>query len=519
VEHLASALRNTHLHNCQRISPASNIAETSATFIFGSQIIKENNIVNRTLRTISLSVITALLLGSALAQGQQQEDASITAKRKTGVAAQGNSTPGRIAKFTDAKFIGDSNITEDDNGRIGIGTTLPSSQLTVNGIIEMMGAASGIKFPDGTLQTTAGLATVSRDGTLKGNGTPAAPLGVAVPLNLTGNIEFGSVLVVSNTHQLSTGVTATGGPEGAGVRGNGGNSEFGGPGVVGTGGTSAGFFPGGPGMFGKGGDANSGEGGAGVIGSGGDSNSRDGGTGVSGQGGSSVSGNGGRGVRALAGSSGGAGTRGGTGIEAVKGFGVNGGADGLAGNFLGNFQVIGNTHITGTLSKAGGSFKIDHPLDPENKYLSHSFVESPDMMNIYNGNITTDSNGVAVVELPHYFDSLNRDFRYQLTVVGQFAQAIVAEEVKENRFTIQTSAPGVKVSWQVTGVRQDVWANKNRIKVEEDKSELERGHYLHPEAFGKAEERDVEWANRPELMREIKQRRLEAEQLSRQPRK
>lgn len=49
----------------------------------------------------------------------------------------------------------------------------------------------------------------------------------------------------------------------------------------------------------------------------------------------------------------------------------------------------GNVAVQNTLSKGGGSFKIDHPLDPENKYLYHSFVESPDMMNVYNGNITT----------------------------------------------------------------------------------------------------------------------------------
>ena len=225
------------------------------------------------------------------------------------------------------------------------------------------------------------------------------------------------------------------------------------------------------------------------------------------------SGSGGVGVRAFGGLGFGPGKSGGTAIYAEGGIGANGAARGLAGFFSGNVQVLG------TLSKSGGSFKIDHPLDPENKYLSHSFVESPDMKNIYDGNITTDHNGIAVVELPDYFETLNRDFRYQLTVVGQFAQAIVAEEVKENRFTIKTNAPGVKVSWQVTGIRQDAWANKNRIKVEEDKSETERGHYLTPEAFGKAEERGVQWANQPEFIREIKQRRLEAEQQARQPRK
>ena len=463
--------------------------------------------MSRILKIISLAVMTAILLSSALAQGRPQQK---TAPK----AAQGDATPGQIVKFMKNKQIGDSNITEDDDGKIGIGTTLPTSQLTVDGVIEMLNGG-GIKFPDGTLQTTAGLATVSRDATLKGNGTSASPLGLAVPLRLSGPVEFGSVLVVSNTSTNSTGFTSNGGPSGAGVRGQGGNSNFGGPGVVGTGGTST-NFPGGPGVSGRGGDSDSGDGGAGVIGDGGESNSDESGTGVAGQGARGRNGNGGRGVRALGGSSGGPGTRGGTGLEVVKGFGVNGGTDGLAGNFLGNIQVFGNVNVTGTLSKGGGSFKIDHPLDPENKYLSHSFVESPDMMNIYNGNVTTDGNGFAVVELPDYFNSLNRDFRYQLTVVGQFAQAIVAEEVKDNRFTIQTSVPGVKVSWQVTGIRQDAWANNNRIKVEETKSELERGHYLHPEAFGKSEERGIEWANQPKLMREIKQRRLDAGQ-ARQP--
>jgi hypothetical protein len=59
--------------------------------------------------------------------------------------------------------------------------------------------------------------------------------------------------------------------------------------------------------------------------------------------------------------------------------------------------------------------------------------------------------------------------------------------------------------------------NKNRIPVEEHKSEKERGYYLHPEAFGQAEERGIDWALQPEVMREIKQRRLAAEQ--RQPRR
>jgi hypothetical protein len=134
------------------------------------------------------------------------------------------------------------------------------------------------------------------------------------------------------------------------------------------------------------------------------------------------------------------------------------------------------------------------------------------MMNIYNGNITTDQNGEAVVEMPNYFDALNKDFRYQLTVIGQFAQAIVASEMKDNRFMIKTNAASVKVSWQVTGVRHDAYADKHRVKVEEDKSEKERGHYLHPEVFNQPEEKSIEWARHPEMMQKVKQQRLEAEE-------
>jgi hypothetical protein len=159
--------------------------------------------------------------------------------------------------------------------------------------------------------------------------------------------------------------------------------------------------------------------------------------------------------------------------------------------------TVGNLNVMGTLSKGSGSFRIDHPLDPANKYLYHSFVESPDMMNVYNGNVTTDEHGLAVVTLPDYFEALNRDFRYQLTVIGQFAQAIVLKKVVNNRFVIQTDKPTVEVSWQITGIRQDAYANAHRIQVEVDKPEYERGHYLHPELFGASEEQAVGYGPAP----------------------
>ena len=139
------------------------------------------------------------------------------------------------------------------------------------------------------------------------------------------------------------------------------------------------------------------------------------------------------------------------------------------------------------LARAHGTFKIDHPLDPANKYLSHSFVESPDMMNIYNGNVVTDADGLAFVELPDYFEALNRDPRYQLTVMGVMAQAIVERKIEGNSFTIRTSEPNVEVSWMVTGIRRDAYAAAHPIVVEEEKALADRGRYLHPEEHGQPE--------------------------------
>jgi len=160
--------------------------------------------------------------------------------------------------------------------------------------------------------------------------------------------------------------------------------------------------------------------------------------------------------------------------------------------------VIGNVQISGTLSKGGGSFKIDHPLDPANRYLSHSFVESPDMMNIYNGNIVLNAKGEAVVTMPAWFEALNREFRYQLTALGAPGPNLyVAAEIKGNTFKIAGGKPGTKISWQVTGVRHDAYANAHRIPLEEDKTGDERGTYLHPEAFGQPATKGVTHARQP----------------------
>jgi hypothetical protein len=179
-------------------------------------------------------------------------------------------------------------------------------------------------------------------------------------------------------------------------------------------------------------------------------------------------------------------------------YGFSSSAEAFAGAFAGRVTISGATSIssslsvTGALSKGSGTFKIDHPLDPTNKFLYHSFVESPDMKNIYDGVVVLDASGEATVELPTYFEALNKDFRYQLTCVGGFAQVYVAEEISGNRFRIAGGKPGLKVSWQVTGIRKDPYAEKNRVQVEVEKTGDERGKYLYPSAYGAPESMGTE---------------------------
>ncbi len=419
----------------------------------------------------------------------------------------GSGTPGQLVKWTSSTLVGDAVISEDGSGRIGIGTTAPTSKLTVQGMIET--TLGGYKFPDGTVQTTAFnpgqfvrslnglqgnvtlagganvtitpngntltiattnvLTGVAHDATLKGDGTAATPLGLRLPLALRGSTNNGAALLdVETTGETSTGILGRGGD----------STGKGGTGLVSLGGNST---------QSAGGDAVRVIAGDGV----------NGGVAFFGQGGNALkSGLGGDGAFVEGGIGMGTGNKGGVGLSVLHGRGINGATDGLAGEFFGDVLITGN------LSKGGGSFKIDHPLDPENKYLYHSFVESPDMMNIYNGNVTTDANGEATVALPDWFEALNQDFRYQLTVIGTFAQAIVAQKVKGNSFVVKTNAPNVEVSWQVTGIRHDAYANKHRIQVEEQKPEDERGLYLHPDAFSQPEDKGVQFFHRVTLRKD-----------------
>ena len=168
--------------------------------------------------------------------------------------------------------------------------------------------------------------------------------------------------------------------------------------------------------------------------------------------------------------------------DATAGTGVYGylspGGAGHAGYFSGRVTVVGT--FTNTMS----SSRIDHPADPAGKYLTHSSVESSERLNVYSGKIELGPDGTAIVELPEWFEALNEDFRYQLTCIGEHAPVYIAEEIKENRFRIAGGFAGMKISWQVSGVRHDPYAKAHPLVVEEIKPVHEFGRFLHPELYG-----------------------------------
>lgn len=199
----------------------------------------------------------------------------------------------------------------------------------------------------------------------------------------------------------------------------------------------------------------------------------------------------------------------------VVAFGENAGVIGYGQHDMGIFgssknfyagYFDGDVFVKGSVTKGGGGFRIDHPLDPANKYLVHSFVESSEMKNMYDGVAVLNAKGEANVKLPAWFEALNGEFRYQLTAIGAPAPNLhIAAKIRKNSFKIAGGKKGTQVSWQVTGNRKDRWAQRNRITPEEKKSAREKGHYLHPRLFGKAEDKGVEWARHPELMKTLRQ--------------
>ena len=371
-------------------------------------------------------------------------------------------TPGKAVRFYTNNGTLNEGLRVTSASNVGIGTASPTQKLEVLGNVKISGVGNALVFPDGTVMTSAGAGT--NGGTITavnaGTGLTGGGTSGGVTLNIASGGVTNALLAansVTNTN-IADGSLSPTKISGGGFATLGTNSFNGSQGVVAM---------------------------------------SSGATGISVQTTDLAAAN-----TAISGLSDGLG---GTGVvgEAENGnlaIGVWGiSSSGVAGQFSGNVNVTGN------LSKAGGSFKIDHPSDPANKYLYHSFVESPDMKNIYDGVANLDAQGEAVVQLPAWFGILNKEFRYQLTCIGGFAPVYIAEEISENHFKIAGGKPGMKISWMVTGIRQDAWANAHRIPVEEEKTARERGYYLHPELYGQPAEKSIDSARRPETAKRASQ--------------
>lgn len=150
-------------------------------------------------------------------------------------------------------------------------------------------------------------------------------------------------------------------------------------------------------------------------------------------------------------------------------------------------STTGDLSVTGTVWKMTNFFALDHPLDPANKILFHAAIESPEAKNMYDGVVTLDGNGEAVIELPWYFEELNKDYRYLATPIGAPAPNLYLKKAqKKNKFIISGGDSGLRVSWQITGVRKDPFILANPIVPETEKGSdtiVNKGEYRYPEAY------------------------------------
>lgn len=172
---------------------------------------------------------------------------------------------------------------------------------------------------------------------------------------------------------------------------------------------------------------------------------------------------------------------------------LNGTGIGLYGNATGasQFAVFANGDHGGTGLK---SFLIDDPEDPTNKMLRHFCTEGNQPLNAYSGNVTTDGQGYAWVTLPSYIDDINKDFRYQLTVLDEgddFVQVKVCKKMTGGRFQVRTSKPGVEVSWRLEGVRNDLRVQKYGYSDVVEKPANWKGKYLRPDLYNLSPDRGI----------------------------
>jgi len=151
-------------------------------------------------------------------------------------------------------------------------------------------------------------------------------------------------------------------------------------------------------------------------------------------------------------------------------------------------------HANGELSASGlKTFKIDHPTDPENKYLKHFTIESNEVLNMYRGTATFDANGESIIEMPSYFDEININFSYHLTPIGSYAPLFVKSKMENRKFVVAGGNPGDEVSWTVYAERNDPYVQQNpdRKIVEQEKESWNKGKYLMPELYNQSADKKI----------------------------
>lgn len=394
------------------------------------------------------------------------------------------------AVFT-ALFHGLPAVAQTAKGLVVLQTTTPGTAQSGN--TNVAGTSRAGQFQGGG----AGLTGVDAD-LLDGLNSSAFLQGIPTPLSLTSSVSGGSVITGTNSH----GATSSNGLHGIGGTGVQGTGSYAGVsgdasviGVYGDGGEYGGYFRclgfSGYGVYGLA----TGQFSTNMVGVYGKTTSL-GGSGVKGEGardtgqtwgvygftpstaGTGVFGE----ARATSGNTVGVWGRSvsPTGYGTFGDGGTNNGVVGIGDNY--------GVYSFGRLGASGlKTFRIDHPLDPENKWLMHYSSEGPEPLNIYSGAITTDDKGFAVILLPDYFTEINRDARVLLTVDDEsddFVMAKVVGGVQSGQCRIRTSKPTVKVYWEVKAVRNDLWVREHGAPVEPDKADHERGKYQHPELYG-----------------------------------
>ncbi len=186
--------------------------------------------------------------------------------------------------------------------------------------------------------------------------------------------------------------------------------------------------------------------------------------------------------------------------------GIFGTANNIGGLFAGSNRAgvfVGDVEINGELILTSSLISVDNPLDPENESLNHASISSSEMINVYSGNVILDENGEALVELAEWVEAFNKDFRYQLTCIGGYSSVYIAEEFSGNSFRIAGGNSNTKISWQLTGVRKDPWAQTHPLVVKQEKLTTKKGYYQHPDLYDQPGEKSTVFAEYPEVIQQL----------------